>query len=110
MGCPADPTLALYWNWFAGTGLEEISSSSPRDVSAILYTPCISIFLSMLVQTNKQTNNHTKTKNQNKNKTILYYKHTSEFKPGKTKSLVCGSHIIVLKHLYGILLEAQISI
>lgn len=33
MGCPADSTLALYWNWFAGIGLEEISSSSPRDVS-----------------------------------------------------------------------------
>lgn len=47
------------WNWFSGMGLEEISSSSPRDISAILYSPHISLFPSMLIQ--KKPKNYTLT-------------------------------------------------
>lgn len=37
------------WNWLAGMALEEISSSSPTDVSAVVYPPNISVFPSLLI-------------------------------------------------------------
>lgn len=38
------------WSWLAGTGLEEIPSSRPADVSAVVNIPYILVFPSLLIQ------------------------------------------------------------